>query len=244
MNKTEEIRFLLMGRLTVLEDGRVVENEQGWHSGLPDGWSWLRLFGLSRRAQNYTADLPEEELRRAGIEALQHIGHMLVMSEAPMVPAALYRSWSTEYALLTAEVEDDKLILTAFCGRSPVGGFKCRRLLKKCAEFLPEGVEPVYTAQEKDEKKKKKSLRERLGGLVHHRTAEEKQAAREARLKAAEERAARRSAKRAEQAEKAAKRAEEQAAKAMQRAEEARRSAAAAAEHTHQEENRDETSER
>ena len=227
MKKTEEIRFLLMGKLIALDDGRVVESEQGWRSGLPDGWSWLRLFGLSRRAQRFTADLPGEELQKAGIEALRHMGHLLVMSEAPMVPAALYRSWATEYALLTAEMEDDKLVLTAFAARSPIGGIKCRRLLKKCAAFLPEGTEAIYTEQEKREKKAKKAS---LAGLFRRKTPEEKQAAKEAKLRAAEERAAKKSAKRAEQAEKAAQRAEKQAAEAMRRAEEARQSAAAAAE--------------
>lgn len=243
MNKTEEIRFLLMGRLIALDDGRVVESEQGWRSGLPDGWSWLRLFGLSRRVQRFTADLPTEELQRAGIEALRHMGHLLVMSEAPMVPAALYRSWATEYALLTAEMEDDKLVLTAFAARSPIGGIKCRRLLKKCAAFLPEGTEAIYTAQEKREKREKKEKKASLGGLFHRKTPEEKQAAQEAKLRAAEERAAKKSAKRAEQAEKAAQRAEKQAAEAMRRAEEARRSAAAAAErrtHTDQDTENDE----
>lgn len=231
MKKTEEIRYLLMGRLIVREDGCVVQGEQNWRNGLPDGWLPLRLFGLAKRAQRYTADLSDEELLRAGITALENTGRLLVMSEAPMVPAALHRSWSTEYALVTAEVEEHRLVLTAFCGRSPVAGFKCRHLLKKCAEYLPEDMEAVYTKQEKDEKtKKKRGLRSRLGGLFRRKTAEEKQAAREAKQRAAEEKAAKRSAKRAEQAQKAAQKAEEQAAKAMQRAEEARRSAQAAAE--------------
>lgn len=236
MNKTEEIRFLLMGRLTVREDGCVVENVRGWRNGLPDGWWMLRLFGVSRRMQRYTAEGSDEELQQAGIKALQDMGRLLVMSEAPMVPAALYRSWSTEYALLTAEVEEHRLLLTAFYPRSPVAGLKCRRLIRKCASCLPEDFEAVYTKQEKDEKKKSKDgKKKRRLNPFRRKTPEEKQAALEEKRRAAEEKAAKRSAKRAEQAQKAAQRAEAQAQKAIERAEEARRSAAAAADRGAQE---------
>ena len=80
----KEIRNLLLGKMVLDEDGRLVTPPAGTFrvpQGVTDGAGSVRLFGITGKARRYETDLSEEAMMEAAAEAMR-AGNMDGVKEA------------------------------------------------------------------------------------------------------------------------------------------------------------------
>ncbi len=175
MNKTRELRWVLIGR-TTMRDGIIHVSRKGdtlpLFAGGNGAFSAL-FFGLMQRSSYF--QVPDDaDLNTDVFTALGSMGTPVKLYDTPNVPACLHRNTMADQCVFTADMTEDGLLeLSVFQGRSLFGTIGMVFSLKKLASFLPGSY--THTAVSK---KSRKELR-----LEKKQKRIEKKVNREARRK-------------------------------------------------------------
>ena len=166
-----EVKQVLVGRTILLDDGRLATmgpEDYRMPTGVMDGATEVRLFGLAKKQVVLECDMDQESALQAVGDVLKNLGRGLVLIYHPEMAACLFRYILTRPAVLTVGYEEDKLILTAWTGRSLNAWAALRRAITSFERHLPEGIRftreapPVAAEEEKPAKKaskKKKTVK-------------------------------------------------------------------------------------
>ena len=216
----KEIREVLRGRTILLEDGRFASlgpDDYVMPTGITDGATAVRLFGVMRRAKVLETSLPEWKLKDVIRKAMQDTGRGLVLQRQPETIACYLRYVLTRPAVLTFAYKDELPVLTAWTGKGLTGFISLSRALGSFKKHLPDTVEFSDTAapdERKEEKERKKQEKLQKKQERAEKKAQKKKEAEEKKAEAIKEKEAaekEREAAARESAEAAAEKAEEAA---------------------------------
>lgn len=149
-DKQREIRRILLGHTHRQEDGRLAAEEPGTRfafQGVRNGWSAVRIFGVGCTAREYSC--PREEALHRVYTAFSHVGSEIRLKTMPQAQCSLYRPAMGMPILLTAELQEEGILLAAYSGRSPLAPLLRKLLLGKAEKHLPES----FVRQQKKEAK-------------------------------------------------------------------------------------------
>ena len=149
MKTSKEIQRILLGELMPCMDGRLTAappKRRILHLclyGLRNGWSTVRLFGVTRQERQLRAKDSAEQMQAAVFEIFSILGRGIWIQEQPNALACLCQGWRA--VLLTAEWEEETqtLCLCAFTGRSPLAERSCNRLMQLVVNRLEGRAEPL-----------------------------------------------------------------------------------------------------
>lgn len=158
MSKSEEIKRILLGRITTDEDGMLEARPKGTYTqvnGLVDGYFSVLLFGVMSRTRTYLWKGKKGKEAEIIKRYVQQLGRLLSLKENPDAIAC----FTGRMVLVPTVVEVDlsgkgknqgRFCVTVNTGRTPFGILRCllvhyrfQRLLGELGEY------------EKPEKKKK-----------------------------------------------------------------------------------------
>ena len=141
----KEIQSVLLGRITLTEDGRITPVQKGtFHllAGIGDGAAAVRFFGIARRSRCFATKLESDAVNEAVRKRMQDIGRGVLLRQQPDTVACLIRYVLTRPAVLTFRYVGDVPTLTAWTGRGLFGWLSLRRALRAFEKSLPEEIEP------------------------------------------------------------------------------------------------------
>lgn len=178
MERTDEIRQILLGRLVHIGDGiwmadkpelpksfRSAFEFQGLsrRQGVVSGSGSVRFFGITRRVCVYKPAGKADEAFEALAPILGALGRIVYLEEFPDAAVCYCRFFLRNPMLLTLEVEEDKLVLTTFTARTLFAWVNCRLSIKAFERQLPEDVIKLKTPKVKrsDKKSAKKAKKQK-----------------------------------------------------------------------------------
>ena len=156
----KEIRNLLLGKMVLDEDGKLVTPPAGTFrvpQGVTDGAGSVRLFGITGKARRYETDLSEEAMMEAAAEAMRDMGRALRLREQPDAAACLIRYVMTRPAVLVFRYMEGSPVLTVWTGRGITGWASRLRVFRSFEQLLSEDIR--RSLEEVPEEPKKKERR-------------------------------------------------------------------------------------
>ena len=150
-----EIKYILLGNLTQLEDGKYAVSGKSWITrvGLADGAQEALIFGITERWVPYETKYRNhtQAVYQAG-KVMSRIGKPLVIQTVPEGAAVYVKGLIFRPVVLLFEdrsiSEDERqLVLHAYCGRSLLAGWAIRRAINRFnrelpRQLFPKGAEP------------------------------------------------------------------------------------------------------
>ena len=134
-----EIRKLLTGR--------TIRDDEGWLIAVPEGSRFI-YHGITDKTgyrkikckeQLVDVDKDNEQAFYTVMNALQEIGLLVNMQHKPDALCALCRVFMTRRVLLCVEpVEDGKVLVQAYVGRSFTSRLCCRKIISKFMQKIRE----------------------------------------------------------------------------------------------------------
>ena len=156
----DEIRRILLGRVVLSEEGRLLSIPKGYYMptpiGVGDGAFGVRILGIAGKTRQYQSQSKKNAILAGARTALEHTGRGLDLREKPEAVACLCRYVLTRPAVLVFSLEDGKPALTAWSGRGLSGRISRWRAIRQFEKHLPDTILPVTKAEEKSEKQKQK----------------------------------------------------------------------------------------
>lgn len=161
--KRAEIKRVLMGRVVMAEDGKLVPIPKGEFLespvGIGDGALGTFVFGVGSCTREYAGQMKRNHILSAARKAMENVGRGLTLREQPEGVACLRRFVLTRPVVLVFTMEEGIPTLTAWTGRGVTGWISRRRAIRIFERSLPEGISPVRKKPEKGEKSAKKGKR-------------------------------------------------------------------------------------
>ncbi len=156
-----EIKYILLGNLTQLENGKYTVSGSSWFTplGAANGAQEMLLFGITERWVPYETTFRNHTKAVFQAEAaMKRIGVPLVMKTVPEGAAVFIKGLIFPPVVLLFEdrsISEKKrqLVLHAYCGRSLFAGWTIRRAMKRFNRELPRQVFPEGAAPEPKQRK-------------------------------------------------------------------------------------------
>lgn len=164
MSKTKEIKRILMGRLTVNENGVMQMRPKHMHTvinGMPEGFFSVLAFGVMSRTRTYHCEENRTKTRKLVEDYVQRMGRLLDLEDNPDAIACLTGYPAMVFGVLAVELVDQAdqketqdgekkpagkrrkgtdIRVTFYTGRTPFGIVRCvvqfRRLKKKFGDLF------------------------------------------------------------------------------------------------------------
>ena len=155
----KEIRNLLLGKMVLDEDGKLVTPAAGTFrvpQGVVDGAGSVRLFGITGKARRYETELREEDMLEAAAEAMRDMGRALRLREQPDAVACLIRYVMTRPAVLVFRYMEGSPVLTVWTGRGITGWLSRLRAFRSFEQLLSEDIRRSAEEAPKEAKEKKR----------------------------------------------------------------------------------------
>ncbi len=176
--KRAEIKRVLMGRVVLGEDGRLIALPAGTilrtPIGIGDGADAVLLLGVSRRIRRYGTKDSKARLMEAAKKSMQNVGRGLALNEQPEAIACLIRYVLTRPAVLVFTWEDGTPTLTAWTGRGLTGWISLRRAIRAFESGLPDTVAATELKPSEEDKQSRKAAKEEKKRQKAEKKAEKK----------------------------------------------------------------------
>ncbi len=186
-NIDKDVRTVLLGRTSLLEDGRLISYAPGEFNimnGISDGAGSVLFFGMSRRSRVCSTKFSERKACEAARKAMQEIGRGVVLRSDPEVPACLIRYILTKPAVVTFTYAEGVPVVTVYAGRGLTALISIRRAFAAFADELPEGMtvtkEKGPEPPKEDREKKKKEKKEKKEKKKKRKAGEDESSAEKA----------------------------------------------------------------
>lgn len=157
MNKNDEIKRILLGRVLRNEKGVLVVRPKGVYTqvnGLVDGYFSVLFFGVMSRTRSYhweSAKKSEEEnLRRY----VQQLGEELYLEDHPKALACFTGKMALTPTVVTVEIKKEQFDVTVYTGRTPFGVLRCMAMQKRMKHLLGDFASEIKPKKEKGKAKK------------------------------------------------------------------------------------------
>lgn len=161
MNKTKEIKKILLGSLMVNENGSIQMRPKHVHMGLSSGvqgWFWVLCFGVMMRTRTYHCDKNRTKAEKFVDDSLQMTGRLLKLEDNPDMLACLTGYPLTTPGIFAVEVVEKEKgtdINVTYCtGRSPFCLLRTLRQFWKLEKKLGDLFGRVKEQKEKNLQKK------------------------------------------------------------------------------------------
>ena len=155
MNKSKEIRRILLGRITVNDAGMLVARPKGVYAqvnGLVDGYFSVLLFGVMERVRIYRWAGKKGQEKKMLAHYIGQIGQQLNLEEYPDVIACFTGRLVLTPTVVAGELTDgNKLKITVCTGRTPLGIARCF--------LVHERIKRLFGDLCEQEKKQKKQVK-------------------------------------------------------------------------------------
>lgn len=144
MNKTNEIKQILLGRIVKNEEGMLVSRPKGGYvqvNGLVDGYFSVLFFGVMSRTCVYKWAGTKGKERETITRYVQQVGKPLLLKEHPDAIAGFTGRMVLTPTVVVAEPgqNDNKKNLfsvTVYTGRSPFGIWRCFAMHRRIRHLM------------------------------------------------------------------------------------------------------------
>lgn len=155
MNKTKELKKILMGSLVVNENGFIQMRPKHAYTGFNgvlEGWFWVLCFGVMMRTRTYHSVDKRAKAEKYVDEYIQKMGRHLKLEDNPDAIACLTGYPVAKPGIMAVEFADTEKakgtdINVTFCtGRSPFCLVRCMRQFRKLEKKFGDLFERVKEA--------------------------------------------------------------------------------------------------
>lgn len=146
MQKNNEIKRILLGRLVRNEQGALTARPQGIYTqvnGFVDGYFSVLLFGVMKRTRTYRWESSKKTELEIIRRHVQQLGEELYLKEEPEAIASFTGKMVFTPTVVKAEISGKTLEITVYTGRTPLGILRCMLVHRRLEHLLGDLVSRI-----------------------------------------------------------------------------------------------------
>ncbi len=157
--RRSEIRRILLGYIDFDADGRLIAAERSDRIrtfGTFNGTAVARIFGVSVHSRYYAFTKKKAEIEANCLQAFRSIGRLVQLDSAEDVLTVFCSPVFFNPAVLTAEIQGEKLLVSVYTARSLTSWLNANRAFRQWRRHMPAELREKDAAAEKSGNTRKK----------------------------------------------------------------------------------------